>query len=51
MKNSKWKVTSINPFNIYAKFSKKLTFITLWYAHIRDTSITCVYQEVRNVSF
>ena len=34
-------------FSMYAKFSKKLIFLTPWYAHVR----TCVYQGERNVCF
>ena len=51
MKNCKWRVTSINPVSTYAKFSKKLTFVTPWYVNIRDTSATCAYQGVKNISF
>ena len=36
-----------NSLNAYAKFSKKLAFLTQWYAHVR----TCAYQGVKVVVF
>ena len=38
-------------FSTYAKFPKKLIFLTPWYGHAGLPLIGSVYHRVRNVSF
>ena len=43
-----YKFTAGHPLSTYAKYSKKLTFLTPWYAHVRKlTFLTPWYAYVR----